>query len=129
MPRSNRGFAFYVPPYVNEIRRTDPLVHVEHVSVIDLDIRANESDDLRDASCQAFRIAPVESGPQQNPISRVQKGYWQRLLVERKDPRGVLKRPQNLAIVIRMGRDRLCEAVHTRTAITRVEHASLSNLS
>jgi hypothetical protein len=40
--------------HANEIPRTDPLVQVDHVRVVDLDIAASKSDNLRDQSGQHF---------------------------------------------------------------------------
>ena len=40
--------------HTNEIRRTDPLVQVNYVRVVDLDIGASKSDNLRDQSGHHF---------------------------------------------------------------------------
>ena len=41
--------------HTNEIPRTDPLVQVDYVRVVDLDIGASKSDNLRDQSAHHFR--------------------------------------------------------------------------
>jgi hypothetical protein len=48
--------------HTNEIPRTDPLVQVDYVRVVDLDIGASKSDSLRDQS-SPFPSAPAELEP------------------------------------------------------------------
>jgi hypothetical protein len=56
-------FAFVSAPFrTNEIPRTDPLVQVDYVRVVDLDIGASKSD-IRAIRTSSFRSAPAELKP------------------------------------------------------------------
>jgi hypothetical protein len=57
-------FAFVSAPFTNEIPRTDPLVQVDYLRVVDLDIGASKSDNLRDQSGHHFGVRRQNSSLQ-----------------------------------------------------------------
>src|SRR6266851_779377 len=62
--------------HTNEIPRTDPLVQVDYVRVVDLDIGASKSD-IRAIRTSSFRSAPTELKPATAGWCR--KGRWKTL--------------------------------------------------
>src|ERR1700730_14035562 len=88
--------------HTNEIPRTDPLVQVDYVRVVDLDIGASKSDNLRDQSAHHFRARLQNSSLQPRvrvgtAIETLHLAVVQRLIArEQHQGRGASPSPVNL---------------------------------